>query len=99
MENKRMTTSKTKIKSIIKGKFVKGEGFNPSYILTSVGQKLSRVRVIATVTNKFVSENGKFASITIDDGTETIRATFFRDQAEKLVGKTKEEIQKLIATL
>jgi len=77
MENKRMTTTKTRLRPIMKGRFVKGEGFNPSYVLTSVGQKLSRVRVIATVANKFVSESGKFASITIDDGSETARVKVF----------------------
>ena len=31
-------------------------------------------------------------NVVLDDGTETIRAVFFRDQAQKLVGKTKEEM-------
>jgi replication factor A1 len=31
-------------------------------------------------------------NVVLDDGTETIRAVFFRDQAEKLVSKSKEEM-------
>lgn len=31
-------------------------------------------------------------NVILDDGTETIRCTFFRNQAERLLGKTKEEI-------
>lgn len=77
IENKRITTAKTRIRPVIHGKFLRGEGFNPSFVLTSLGQKLSRVRIIGTVANRFVSESGKFASITLDDGTETIRVKVF----------------------
>src|SRR3989344_6114524 len=77
MEKKRLTASKAKLSWISGGKFVSQEGFNPSYVLTPVGQRLSRVRVLATVVDKFVSENGKFASLTLDDGSDTIRAKVF----------------------
>jgi RPA family protein len=77
MEKKRLTAVKTSIDAIGKGRFFVQEGFNPSYILSPSGQRLSRVRVLATVVDKFVSENGKFASVTLDDGTDTIRAKVF----------------------
>jgi RPA family protein len=77
MENKRITTVKTKIKPINTGKFVPGEGFNPSYVITNNGMKLSRVRILATVVDKFLAESGKFASVTIDDSSDTIRAKVF----------------------
>lgn len=77
MEKKRITSVKTKIAPIVKGRFFKAEGFTPSYILTQSGQRLSRVRVLATVVGKFVSESGKFASLTLDDGTSTIRLKAF----------------------
>jgi len=32
--------------------------------------------------------------VVLDDGTENIRCTFFRDQAEKLLEKSKDEIMK-----
>jgi hypothetical protein len=73
MEKKRITTAKTRIKPITSGQFVKGEGYNPS----TDGQKLSRVRILATVVDKFNSESGKFAAVTLDDGTDTIRAKVF----------------------
>ncbi len=69
---------KTDISSIVNGRFVKGEDFNPSYVLSPLGLKLSRVRIMATVVKKFVSDDRKFASITLDDGTETIRAKIFK---------------------
>jgi len=33
-------------------------------------------------------------NVVLDDGTETIRCTFFRNQAERLLSKSKEEIMK-----
>ncbi len=77
MERKRITSVKTRISSIWSGKFVTQEGFNPNYILSDAGERLSRVRVLATVVDKFVAETGKFASVTLDDGTDTIRAKVF----------------------
>lgn len=77
MEKKRIHSVKTKIKQIVSGRFVNQEGLNPNYVITSQGVRLARVRVLATVVDKFVSENGKFASISIDDGSDTIRVKAF----------------------
>jgi RPA family protein len=76
---KRITAIKTDIKSITEGKYVDSEGYSPSHVITNYGQKVSRVRVLSTVVTKFVSETGKFASLTLDDGTDTIRAKTFKD--------------------
>lgn len=77
MEKKRLTAMKTRIASVTSGKYVVREGFEPNYILAHDGRQLSRVRILATVVDKFVSETGKFASVTLDDGTDTIRAKVF----------------------
>jgi len=77
MEKKRITTVKTRISSVTKGKYVTQGGLNPNYVLTGIGERLSRVRVLAAVVDKFLSETGKFAAITIDDGTDTIRVKVF----------------------
>ncbi len=77
MEKKRINSVKTKIQDIVEGKYVPQEGFNPNYVLTSYGKRLSRVRIAATVVDKFVSESGKFASVTLDDGTGTVRVKVF----------------------
>lgn len=77
MEKKRITSVKTKISAITKGKYVAQEGFDPSYVLSNLGQRLSRVRVCATVVDKFLSDTGKFAAVTLDDGTDTIRTKVF----------------------
>lgn len=77
MDKKRITAVKARIKSITQGQFFKQEGFNPNYVLSRSGVRLSRVRVLATVVDKYVSESGKFAAVTIDDGTDTIRMKVF----------------------
>jgi RPA family protein len=77
MDKKRLTAIKAKIDSIEKGKFFAQEGFNPSFVVSPSGTRLSRVRILATVVDKFISENGKFASLTLDDGSDTIRAKVF----------------------
>ncbi len=74
-EIKRLTALKTSIKPVISGRFVKQEGFNPSFVVSPSGQRLSRVRILATVVDKYESE--KFTSITLDDGTATIRVKVF----------------------
>lgn len=76
MEKKRLTALKTKIENITKGKYYPAEGFNSSYVLSN-GIRFSRIRIMGTVVDKFMPESGKFASITLDDGTDTIRAKIF----------------------
>ena len=75
VEKKRAVALKVNIAEIISGRWNQLEGLN--YLLTRTGRRLSRVRVLATVVAKFTSQDKKFASITLDDGTETIRAKAF----------------------
>lgn len=74
---KRITAEKVSIAEICSGKFVKKSGFESSYILTSLGRKLSRVRVLGLVVDKYTKEDSNYASITIDDGTQTVRCKVF----------------------
>ena len=77
MEIKRLTAKKASIKEIISGKFVKREGFQSSYVLTNLGRKLSRVRVLGLIVDKFISPDERYATITLDDSTDTIRCKAF----------------------
>jgi RPA family protein len=85
-EKKRLTAKKVRIADIVNGKFFPGsrEELKPSYIITPFGQKVSRVSLIATVTDKFLSDDGNYCSITIDDGTEAIRAKTFKENVNLL---------------
>ena len=77
MEIKRLTAKKASIKELNDGKYIKREGFESSYILTNQGRKLSRVRILALIVGKFISDDEKYAAITLDDSTDTIRCKAF----------------------
>ncbi|HDI06678.1 MAG TPA: hypothetical protein ENF39_01580 [Candidatus Aenigmarchaeota archaeon] len=78
----RQVARKIDIKTINSGNFVQVERkseedrYLPNYIEVN-GMKISRVRVLATVIDKFVSEDGNYATLTLDDTTDTIRCKIF----------------------
>ena len=74
----RMVASKVRIADLNGGSWVKNEGMEPSYVVTKSGERVGRARILATVMSKFVSEDKEFASITLDDGSDTIRAKSFK---------------------
>lgn len=86
MDKKRMTAKKLRISDLINGKYFAGskEEMKPSYVITSFGEKISRVNLIGTVTDKFVNEDETYSSATLDDGTETIRLKAFREDVRIL---------------
>lgn len=79
----RQTAYKVWISQILKGNFVKQEGFAPNYIEVN-GKQISRVNILATVVAKFLSEDENYGTITLDDGTETIRMKAFGPDVQKI---------------
>jgi len=79
METLRQTTSRARISDIVNANFIRKEGFEPSYVLTDLGQRISRTYLIGTIVDKFMSENGNYSSITIDDDSDSIRIKAFRE--------------------
>jgi RPA family protein len=61
----------------VKGRFVKKSGFESSYVLTNLGRRLSRIRTLGLIVDKFISPDERYATITLDDSTETIRCKVF----------------------
>jgi RPA family protein len=97
----RMTAKKVRILDLVRGKYFYGskEEMKPSYVITPFGEKISRVNLIGTVTEKFIGEEGNYSSITIDDGTESIRIKSFEEtpfdkiklgDVVRVIGKVKE---------
>lgn len=86
VDKKRLTAKKVRIVDIVNGKFFPGskEEMRPSYVITPFGQKISRVNLIATITDKFLSDDENYCSITIDDGTEAVRVKTFRENVDLL---------------
>jgi len=79
VERKRLTAIKTEIKNIVDGRYVKAEGFESNYVITPAGLKISRARILGTVMTKFVTEDGNYGFIVIDDETDTLRAKAFKN--------------------
>jgi RPA family protein len=79
MERTRLTAKLALNKEIITGKFVKKTGFESSYVLTNLGRRLSRVKIMGVIVDKFVSPDERYATITLDDSSETIRCKSFVD--------------------
>lgn len=81
MEIRRMPAVKVRISEIIDGRFYPGSKaeMKPSYVISSFGEKLSRVNVLATVTDKFISEDRNYATLSLDDGSGAIQARIFGD--------------------
>jgi len=80
---KRHVAYKVWINSIVNGDFVKQEGWDPNYIELD-GKQISRVNIMATVVGKFLSEDGNYGAITLDDGSDTIRCKAFGPDVIKL---------------
>lgn len=81
MENtqkaKRQIAKKTDIKSIVLGKYIKEDGWEPNYIITDDNRKLSRVNVMGTVVA--IQEDGPSKSITLDDSSASILSRTFEN--------------------
>jgi RPA family protein len=79
MEIRRQTAMRVRISDLVNSKFVHKEGLEPSYILTDLGQRIFRVKLVGTVVDKFMSEDGNYSSITLNDDTNSIRIKAFKD--------------------
>lgn len=79
---KREVSQKAWVVDLINGQFTAAQGWNPGFVEFN-GKKIARTNILATVVGKFTSEDGNYAAITLDDGTETIRSKGFGPDAVK----------------
>ncbi|MBU0953310.1 MAG: hypothetical protein KKA90_02735 [Nanoarchaeota archaeon] len=75
----RLPARKVRLADIVSGQWVQRQGMEPSVVVTPSGMELGRVRVLGTVVETFTKEDQSFGSLTLDDGTETLRAKVFKD--------------------
>ncbi len=79
MELRRLTAKKVLVWEIISGKFVQKTGLESPYIITPTGRKVSRVRILGNVVDKYINPSGTYGFLVIDDGTGSIRVKFFEN--------------------
>jgi len=87
------------IEDIINGEFVKSEGYEPNILRTKYGEEYERVRVMGTIVEKLISEEGDYVAITLDDSTETIRAKVFKDDVKKFKNLKEGDLVDIIGEL
>lgn len=67
------------------GQYIRSpDGTQPSYLLTPWGEQVTRVRVMGTVVDKFIREDQGYATLRIDDGSETISLRAWQETAKEL---------------
>lgn len=74
-----MTARRLMLEDIVNGNYYKREGFEPNFLVTPSGVKASRVEVVGTVVDTFVNDESTYGALTVDDGSEILRAKFFQD--------------------
>jgi len=84
MEAKRLTAAKVNISDIANAVFVRKEGLEPSYVLTDIGMKVAKAKIVGTVVDKFSSEDGSYSTITVNDDTGNIRVKVFKEDVSIL---------------
>lgn len=80
----RSTARKVKIEDLVHGDYVNTPEGEPNHLVTPWDQKLLRVNLIGTVIDKFVRDDGGYATLHLDDGTGTIRAKAWSEDVEEM---------------
>ena len=79
------TAYKLKIEDLVRGQYVRSpEGTEPSYLLTPWDQHIPRARVLGTIVDKFVRDDQGYATLRLDDGSETISLRAWREGVPEL---------------
>jgi len=98
---KREVAYKCSVASLLNGEFLRQEGWEPSYILTKEGQRVSRANLLGMVIVK--QEEEKYTHLLIDDGSSTIAIKNFDTIPEKvrqgqlinIIGRVREHNQEI----
>jgi hypothetical protein len=69
---------------IVSGEFVRGSGSSRSYLRMWNGEDVDKVRVMGSIVQSFLSNDGNYCAHTLDDGTETIRVKGWREDAQSM---------------
>lgn len=94
---KRMTAVRASISDIVNGTYGDDNG---AHVISSYGVELRRVAIVGFVVSKYSSEpkdgGKKFTSITLDDGTDTIKVNVWGEEESALLEGVKHDILALV---
>lgn len=93
---KRAVAKRVRIRDLRMGRFFYGsrENLKANYVITPFGEKITRVNIVGTVTDKFVGDN--YATITLDDGSSSIRVKSFGDETKVIEKVEKGDVVNVI---
>lgn len=77
---KRNVAYKVMIKDIIKGNYIKVDGWNPNYLVLENGKQISRINIIGTIIDKPFSNKLEYQSTVIDDSSGNINLRTFNNK-------------------
>jgi RPA family protein len=78
-QQERQTAKLADFNQLNNGKYFQREGFEPNFLLTKDGRRISRARVIGTVVDRFINDDETYGSLTLDDGNDTLQIKFFNE--------------------
>jgi RPA family protein len=94
---KRMTAVRASISDIVQGTYGDDNG---AHVISSYGVELRRVAIVGFVVSKYSSDpkdgGKKFTSITLDDGTDTIKVNVWGEEESALLEGVKHDILALV---
>lgn len=74
---------KVKVEELLQGEYVSSEEEAP-HLITPWGEKVSRARVMGTVVDKWVREDGGYCTVHLDDGTGVISLRGWGESVKEL---------------
>ncbi len=99
-QQRRQTAKLADFEQLNSGNYFQREGFEPNFLLTPNGRRLSRARVVGTLVDSFINDDETYGSLTLDDGKDTLQIKFFSEidqmrefevgQILEVVGKVRE---------
>lgn len=78
------TAYKVCIEDLIGGRYVRSDEGELNYLITPWNQKILRTNLIGTVVEKFIRDDGGYATLLLDDGTGTIRVKAWTDGVKEI---------------
>ncbi len=76
---------KMKIEDVVRGQYVRSpDGTEPSHLLTPWSDRVTRVRVMGAIVDKFVRDDQNYATLRIDDGSETVTLRAWQEGVKEL---------------
>ncbi|MHC1604981.1 MAG: OB-fold nucleic acid binding domain-containing protein [Candidatus Methanofastidiosia archaeon] len=96
---KRLPAKRVYLSEIEESFYVEKEGdFEPNYILTQAGEKIFRVKLVATIVGgPYFSDDNSYGRLLLDDSTSTMWASAFRENVPMLKRLKRGDLIQLIA--